>query len=280
MFDRLVITDAHIGMDVDPYGTALYPGKWDREALMERLQILLSVVIKNKQSRMIYVDDLGDFMDGWNAQTTRKGHELHQNMNNQKAFDVGLEFKLHLARALSFLYDKVIITNVCEDNHSGAFGYVVNAAFKQAAEAMFPGKVKVNNFQRFIQHYIHYTEGDRPNYCFLLTHGKDSENLKFGFKPVLDAPQKEKIDNYLGEYDLMQRNLKIEFSKGDSHLMQFDWTGSARFNYMSYPTFAPSSTWVQHNFKNTKSGFVLWNYIEPNEIRLIPYFFPDRIRLD
>ena len=60
--------------------------------------------------------------------------------------------------------------------------------------------------------------------------------------------------------------IKIEFSKGDSHQYIFDSSSSDRFDYFNYPAFSPSSSWVQTNFKKGKSGFVFFNY---NETRVI-----------
>ena len=96
LFDSLVITDVHIGMNPNPNGFSLYGGKWDENEIEERLKLLCSFIIKNKKSNEIVVFELGDFMDGWDGETVRKGHKLPQNMDNEKAFDVGLSFKIRL----------------------------------------------------------------------------------------------------------------------------------------------------------------------------------------
>ena len=94
-------------------------------------------------------------------------------------------------------------------------------------------------------------------HCFVISHGKDSKNLKFGFKPVLDAKQVEKIDQYCKKNDIYRNSEFIEFSKGDSHQMIFDYATSDDFDYCNYPAFSPSSEWVQTNFKAGRSGFVM-----------------------
>jgi hypothetical protein len=116
--------------------------------------------------------------------------------------------------------------------------------------------IEVHNFRKFIESY------SVGNYTFILTHGKDSKNLRFGFKPFLDAVQKEKISNYIDINGLHQPNVKIEFSKGDSHSWLFDGSSSDRFNYFNYPAFSPSSEWVQTNFKRGRSGCMFFNYRE------------------
>lgn len=254
LFDRLVYTDVHVGMNVNPDGYSLYGGAWDEFELEKRLEIMVNHTIKHKKSNTLIIKCLGDFMDGYNAMTTRGGHELPQNMDNQKAFDVGLRFKIRLIDSLVPHFENIQCINICDDNHSGSFGYIVNSAFKTYVELKYPNVVEVINQRKFIDHYI------IKNRCFILTHGKDGKNLKFGFKPILDAKQIEKIKNYIDENKL--HNYKIEFSKGDSHQYIFDNSTSKHFQYQNFPAFSPPSQWVQTNFQNSISGFVHFNYYE------------------
>lgn len=253
-FDRAVFTDVHIGMDVNKDGYSLYDGLWNEEQIYNRLQIFVNEIIKNKKSNTLFLNDLADFLDGWDAETTRGGHKLPQNMDNQKAFDVALLFKIRLVDALFLHYNKIKFVNICNDNHAGSFGYIVNSAFKSYIELKYPNNIEVINQRKFIDHYI------IDNRCFILTHGKDEKSLKFGFKPKLDAVQIEKIKNYIDEYKLHQ--YQIEFSKGDSHQLLFDHTSSTAFEYQNFGAFSPPSDWVKTNFKNTLSSFTTFNYYD------------------
>lgn len=250
LFDRAVLTDVHVGMKVSD-GHSLYDGAWNEEELFKRRDIFVNEIINNQKSNELLIHDLGDFMDGYNGMTTRGGHQLPQNMDNQKAFDVALTFKITLVDALVQYYDNIQIVNICNDNHSGAFGYIVNSAFKAYIELKYKN-VSVTNQRKFIDHYL------VQNRCFILTHGKDDKSLKFGFKPHLDAVQIEKIKNYIDEYKL--HCYQIEFSKGDSHQLLFDLTSSTAFEYQNFGAFSPPSDWVKVNFKNTKSSFTTFNY--------------------
>jgi hypothetical protein len=252
LFDRAVISDVHVGMKVSD-GYSLYDGIWNEEELLKRRDIFVNEIVKNQKSNKLLLHELGDFMDGYNAMTTRGGHELPQNMDNQKAFDVAFGFKITLVDALVNYYDKIEIVNICNDNHAGSFGYIVNSAFKNYIELKY-SNVKVTNQRKFIDHYIF------ENRCFILTHGKDDKSLKFGFKPHLDAVQIEKIKNYIDEYKL--HDYQIEFSKGDSHQLLFDLTSSTAFEYQNFGAFSPPSDWVKVNFKNTKSSFTTMNYYD------------------
>ena len=203
-------------------------------------------------------------MDGYDGFTTRGGHKLPQNMDNQKAFDVALKFKILMIDELFKHYDYIDCVNICNDNHGGSFTYVVNSAFKTYADLKYHKNINVVNQRKFIDHYI------IGNRCFILTHGKDDKALKFGFKPQLDPAQIEKIKNYIDEYKLHQ--YKIEFSKGDSHQLLFDFTTSTAFEYQNFGAFSPPSDWVKTNFKNTSSSFVTFNYYE-NQKTINPYIF-------
>jgi hypothetical protein len=266
LFDRLVYSDTHIAMNPNPDGFSLYGGEWNEEILNNRLVEIIEHVKENINSETLIVDDLGDLADGYDGQTVRKGHDLPQNMDNQKAFDVALHFKFNMYRELKKLYKVLIFNNICRSNHSSSFDYIINSAFKNMVE-LIDNETVITNHRKFINHY---EIGDN---VFIITHGKDDVNLKTGFKPKLDKSNQEKIDDYIDENYLYSRDKQIEFSKGDSHQMLFDWSSSDRFNYFNYPALSPSSSWVQTNFKKGKSGVVLFNYYKSNQSNIFPLWF-------
>ena len=164
-------------------------------------------------------------------------------------------------------FKHIVCNNICEDNHSGAFGYVVNSAFKSVIEHKY-SNVEIHNHRKFLNFY---KIQDR---MIVLTHGKDARNLKFGFKPQLDPRQIEKIDQFLKNYKIYNDCNYITFSKGDSHQCLFDMCSSDDFDYFNYPALSPSSEWVQTNFKRGRRGFVV-EHIKDNGARVVvePYFF-------
>lgn len=265
LFDRLVYTDVHIGMNVNPDGYSIYGGLWNEDELTKRLKVMVKHTLNNKKSNTLIIHELGDFLDGWDGYTTRGGHSLPQNMDNQKAFDTALTFKIQLIDSLINHYDKIKCINICNDNHAGSFGYIVNSAFKTYIDLKYSERIEIINQRRFIDHYTH------ENVTFILTHGKDDKNLKFGFKPILDAKQIEKIKNYIDEHKLHSQ--KIEFSKGDSHQYIFDNSTSKHFSYQNFPSFSPPSNWVQTNFQNSISGFVHFNYYKNGQKSINDFIF-------
>lgn len=267
LFTRLIYTDTHIGMDTNAEGTAMYATKWDYDAVMLSLDNICQNVIDNRQGDTLYIDELGDFLDGFSGNTTRGGHHLPQNMTNEEAFKTALEFKLGLLDRLTPYFNKIVCHNTSNDNHGGSFSAILNIAFKQLAEAKYPHNVKVVNIEEFIGHYV------VGNHAFVLCHGKDRQFMKFGFKPQLDTKQIEKIDHYLKQKDVYRGAKFIEFSKGDSHQMLFDYSTAQDFDYFNYPALSPSSEWVMTNFKKGIRGFVIQQVsYELNEKKIIPIF--------
>lgn len=254
-FDRLIYTDVHIGMDVNPDGNSPYNYKWDKKELEKRMIKMATTVINNKKSPVLYIDDLGDFMDGFNKMTTRGGHALPQNMGNQEAYMEGFKFKVGLIDLLITHYEKIVCNNVCQDNHSGDFGFIVNESFKQFIQVKY-NNVSVNNITTFMDYYKH------GNKVFVLCHGKDSNNMGRPFPVFLNNGTQDKISSWLLAKNLIGRGYEIEFSKGDSHQWVFDRTTALTFNYFCYPSLAPPSQWVQRNFKACKSGFTFRSYGE------------------
>lgn len=264
-FDTLTYTDVHIGMDTNPDNKAMYSVEWNRETTLASCDRIIKATIDNQKSSTLVIDELGDFLDGYNQQTTRGGHALPQNMSNEEAFDTALEFKMRLIDGLAPYYSNIMVNNICNDNHAGSFGYFVNKAFKDICDVKYP-EIEVNNYNKFINHYY------MDNTCFVITHGKDDTSLKFGFKPHLDPKGIEKIDQYLKQNDVYKHANKIVFKKGDSHQALFDMCSTDDFFYFNYPALSPSSMWVQNNFKKGRRGFVLESFKDSDIHELKPIF--------
>ncbi len=252
-FDKLVFTDVHVGMDASDKGRNMYETEWNKTILFERLTEMVNFTIAKQESKVLYISDLGDFLDGFNGNTTRGGHSLPQNMSNQEAFDVAFMFKVRLLEALSPHYELIVMRNVCNDNHAGDFAYFVNQAVKSYINTQLKN-VQIINQTSFIDWEL------VGNYCFVSTHGKDTHNLKHGFKAKIDPNQVNKIVGYLNTQQLLNKGYEIIFEKGDSHLYLFDSATSDVFKYYNYPAFSPSSNWVATNFQLGRSGFVHFNY--------------------
>lgn len=263
-FDRLVYTDTHIGMHPNKDGTAMYPADWNEGDIIHSVKTMIKQTLENRSSPILYIDDLGDFMDGWDALTTRGGHELPQVMSNQEAYDLGVKFKVMLLTELSPYYDKVISNNVCNSNHGGDFDYVVNQAVKSVADISFKN-VEVNNQTDIIKAY---TFG---RYVIPLLHGKDTKHQKKPMPAKLNGETKEQLENWLIEKQYIKPGAVIEVSKGDTHQYIFDYSTSQYFDYFCYPALSPNSQYVHTNYKKGKRGFVFHSYGATRSVE--PYIF-------
>ena len=234
--------------------------------MLKRLDRTIKHTLSYQSSNILVIDNLGDYLDGLGGQTTRKGHELPQNMTDQEMFDTGLLFSIKLIENLIEHYEYITYNFLICDNHSGNFSYFVGQAIKGVLEAKY-SNVRVNVLKKFISHY------KVGKHTIILCHGKDDESLKFGFKPKLDDAQAKKIDEYCKENGLYDGNY-IEFSKGDSHQSIFDETTSKDFDYYNFPAFSPASNWVKLNFSNSRSGFRFFNIsLHDNIKNHFPYWF-------
>jgi hypothetical protein len=263
-FNTLTYTDVHVGMDTDASKNSMYPVLWNREVILDSARNIVEKTLQDRDSDVLVIDELGDLLDGFNAQTTRGGHALPQNMTNEEAFDCALEFKMYIIDNLAPYYEWIMCNNICNDNHAGSFGYFLNSAFKQIVELKYEN-VEVANHRKFINHYF------VEDIAFVITHGKDDSTLKFGFKPQLDSKGMEKIDQYCKQNKIYRDSKLIVFKKGDSHQALFDMCTSDDFYYFNYPALSPSSQWVQNNFKAGRRGFVNERYSEL-ELTIKPTF--------
>lgn len=245
---RLIYTDAHIAMETNENGTALFGGVWNAKELQIRKDEMIRRTVQRYQGeREIHLIDLGDLMDGWDGQTTRKGHDLPQNMDNREAFNVALKFKVELADQIQKRTGAIVKAyNVVNDNHGGIFSGVVNDAVQQVID-LTNENVDHIILDRFMEHYTW------NNHCFIMCHGKDSKQMKFGLKPKLDDKGKDKIEGYIKFHKLF--DYAVTFEKGDSHQQLFDYDSSEMFDYFNYRALSPASEWVQTNFKAGVSGF-------------------------
>lgn len=267
VFNKTVYSDVHVGMEPNSHDSSLYGGKWDRDELMSRADAIIDKTLQNQTSDILILEDLGDFADGWNGETTRQGHKLPQNMTNKEVYDIGIDFKIRILDGLCKNFASIQCHNITNDNHSGQFGYIINSGFKKFAEHRYPN-VDVFNHEKFIEHYF------MGNHCFVITHGKDEKHMKFGFNIHLNDKQIVKIDDYIKHHKIYNQANYIHVCKGDSHQALFDMCSSDDWDYFNYPSLAPSSGWIQGNFSKGRSGFTCEEYaINKNERKATSYWF-------
>ena len=257
---KVTITDSHVGMNPNPGNNALFQYEYNSEIYNSSIEKVYNSILKEFVTHGVFdlllLDDLGDLADGWNGYTTRGGHNLPQNMTNAEVFEVCVDAYVGLIRSLveANVANKIILRCISNDNHSGDFALVINKGIQKIINLMYSKDiVEVDILERFIEHR---TYGD---HCFILTHGKDKEQMKGGLPIVLNDKAIRLINDYIEHYDIDSKYIHVE--KGDLH--QIGYQRTKKFDYRNFMSFAPPSSWIQHNFGDSYSGY---------SIQVIPKF--------
>lgn len=244
----IYLADLHIGAKTS--NNSLFPNEYNSVIFKERLHHTLVTIKQNKEFfgvfDALYIVNLGDALDGYNAQTTRGGHTLPQNLDNNEQLDTF--FEVH-----KDLFDSIVSLNAAKRieyvactncNHSGNFGYAANRMLDIYLSLKYPD-IKRTIITRFIDH-IQYGQ-----HTFMFTHGKDDKDMKFG----LPASLNEKTENYINAYIHYHRiqTPAIHLVKGDLHLSAKQ--PAKIFRYKNVLSLYGSSKWVQTNFMVNKCGY-------------------------
>ena len=265
----IFVADEHVGAAVTD---GLYENKWDKSEYYKRKTAIIDVVneqgdLHGSFDKIIYCN-LGDTMDGYNAQTTRGGHILPQNMTNKEAIQTFVEVNKAIWEDIIKLKrtDTYEIYNVDNSNHGGlGFDFASNYALEMYLSHKYP-EFKVQSFDKVIN-TISYGKFD-----ISLCHGKDEKYMKRNFPLHLDAKIEGYIKEYLDENNYRDKNRTNVFCKGDLH--HFATEQGKFFSYNNIPSLFGSSAWVHSNFGKGKAGFC-YSVVSKNShnFGFTPYWF-------
>lgn len=235
----IYLSDMHIGAHVSHH--SLYDNMYNEQVVHERMQKVydhITTLAANYNITNINILNVGDSLDGMNAQTTRGGHALPQNLDNKDQFKVYFNVMLDLFKNLSQcgLFNKIRYFCVGSDNHSGDFGYITNKALEAALNQLNPN-IETKIFDKIMDHF---TVGNRT---IIMHHGKDSRDMFRNMPLVIN----EKTENYINQYIIHHKITgKITFVKGDLHMSAK--TYAKLFDYKSVGSFFGGSEWIHANF--------------------------------
>jgi hypothetical protein len=251
---KVTLSDMHVGLEPNPDNNSLFSYEYNAEVFKSNLDKVYNSILKeyntNGRFDLLIILDLGDGLDGWDGLTTRGGHKLEQNMSNQEAFKTFVEGKLMLIENCikGGIANEVLVANVCNDNHSGSFASIANMTIKMLLNRTYgDDSIKFHILERFMEH-IEYGV-----HTYILTHGKDSKHMFKGLPLELNDKAITFINDYIDHYEIKTPYIHVE--KGDLHRIGYSRT--KKFDYRNYMSFAPPSTWVQHNFGSGYSGYSL-----------------------
>lgn len=267
---KVTLSDDHVGLEPNPSGNALFNYEYSGDIYKNSYKKVFNSVLKEFNTHgkfdLLLLDNLGDEQDGWNGLTTRGGHKLEQNMTNAEVFEVCIDTKVAFINSLvkENVTDKIILRKVSNDNHSGDFGQTINIAVKKIINLLYTEDVvKVETLTRFMEHR---TYGE---HCFILTHGKDTKQMFKGLPLQLNDKTINFVNDYINFYNIKSKFIHLE--KGDLH--QIGYNKCSTFDYRNFMSFAPPSSWVQHNFGTSYSGYSIQVIPKDNnEISHTDYF--------
>lgn len=234
---------------------SIYTNKYDREVMRERIVLkTLQNIQENVQLHgefdSLYIMDLGDALDGFNAKTTgglrgTSSHTLPQQLNNREQHDFYVEVHKELfdsIMACSFAKN-VYFVATSNSNHGGDFEY---GAMRHLEEYL---NIKHPDIKTYVSYkaYNHFIYG---KHCIVFGHGKDDEDMKNGLPLVLN----DKVANVLADYIRVNKleGYNISFISGDLH--QSAETYSKNFRYKKVLSQYGSSKWMHTNFGSGAPG--------------------------
>lgn len=245
--------DKHIGALTKE--NSIYKNKYNKEVIKERIinQTIYEIdeVFETYgQLEDLFIMDLGDALDGYNQQTTRKLQErstsfLPQQYNNREQHDIYVEVHKEL---FDYIMAKQYAQNVffiatSNSNHGGDFEYSAMKTLEMYLNIKYPS-IKTFVTDKFIDHFVY------GEHCIIFTHGKDTEDMKSGFPVFLNDKSEIYIldyirNNYLEDY-------YITFVSADLHQSSEFYT--KLFRYKKVLSQYGSSKWIHTNFGSTHAG--------------------------
>lgn len=240
----LHLSDLHIGATLET--GSLYENTWDYEHICFCLNNLLNKIVELGNFDIIYINMLGDNLDGMDEQTARRDHLMPQNMDNKAQVETFLKCMLYFLSALRKHTNNIIIHSVPEGNHDGSFGYAATLALKAAAEST----VKDLDFtisNQFLSHYSVLGE------TFIICHGKDPKFMKKPMPLYLNDKTKNWLNDYINAEGLDKTpNGHLHVVKGDLHSNTM--SSCLKFTYRNVLSLFGDSDYSQLNYSRNASG--------------------------
>lgn len=250
----LNLADIHagsLGNDKTPF-----PSTYTKQDMRYRLKMFIEKTLEftaDKKYEEVWMINLGDALNGWDSQTTRKGHEV-PSLSNKDQFDIFLELMIEYYETVinSNLTNTYKIINILNDNHIGSsLNYIVMKSIELYLSQKYPQVEFIQQWE-FIKTYTY------GKHMIALTHGKDEKIMKYPMKAILD----DKLDNWLNQYFLHQGATPVthflNLIKGDLHLKNEQYGKFGR--YVNIPSVMGTSDYIALNYGFSKSGAVIEEY--------------------
>lgn len=240
----LNLADLHIGAKLN--SGALFDNEWNKVELHRRLEALLNNLDTLGEYNYIYLNLLGDMLDGMDGMTARRDHVMPQNMDNKEQFNTYLIEMIWFINELRNKCNYIEVHSVPSGNHTGDPEYFATYALKYAIKDI-PG-VNMTIFDTFIGKF------DIGEDVFMLLHGKDPQFMKKPLPLHLTPPAVVWLNNYLDRsgYTSKYKPGHIHFIKGDLHTAGMD--DNIKFDYRNCLSLFGDSDYSQMNYPSNGYG--------------------------
>ena len=257
------LSDRHIGAKTKE--NSILDNDYNEEVYKERMNLTLKEIFKLDMLYKfgnIVVIDLGDMIDGMNGETTRGGHKLPQNMNNREVYELFMDTELDFISSI-YKHSNANLSrySVGDSNHGGDFEWILNRSIERVLNSQYP-EIDIYTGNKFIEHFF------IDDHCFLICHGKDSEDMKHPLPKNLDDKTEKLIKSYIEHKGIKSKF--IHFIKGDLHVSTSEY--GRFFRYKNCPSLYGSSKWVMTNFMSNQKG-VAFDIVTNNSLTEHYLFF-------
>lgn len=259
-------SDKHIGAVVN--SNSIYQNEHDKEAIFQKiLGFTISCIDKAYNIfgpfKNLFIFDLGDALDGFNKKTTRGGHELPQQYNNRQQHDIYVEVHKQLFDTIvrNKYAQRIYFISTSNSNHGGDFEYFALKTLETYLNLRYPFIFTTINTQP-INHFV------LGNHAVIFGHGKDDEDMKFGYPLTLNPKMENYINDYINTCNLGDK--KVSFISGDLH--QSAETYGKNFRYRKVLSQYGGSKWMYTNFGSSKPGLSLEVFEDEDIIKMDMFF--------
>ncbi len=245
--------DKHIGALTKD--DSIYKNNYDREEIKNRI---VKATLRNIEKSVkyfgnfesLYIMDLGDALDGFNAKTTgglrgTSSHTLPQQMNNREQHDFYVEVHKDL-------FDNIMLKSYAKNiyfiatsnsNHGGDFEYGAMRNLETYLNLKYPVIKTFVNYKPF----NHFVFGE---HAIIFGHGKDMEDMKSGLPLNLNDKTEVFLNDYIDSNDLSDYHISVVLA--DLHQSAENY--GKNFRYKRVLSQYGSSKWMHTNFGSGSPG--------------------------
>lgn len=238
----LSLGDIHIGMDSKDN---VFGHKWDKDRAIERASSIGAYVDKKAAKVVVIIG--GDLNDGQDGKTTRKGHDLPQNLDSREQIRQSGIFCLSILDSVTQATNAEIeVVFLVNSNHGGGvMDFAVGLMLQHCVPFRYSNQVTFHLQEQFIGAYKF------GGVDFLVTHGYDEKHMPRGLPRFLSKDNITFFERVIEHHKLSAPYL-WRYDQHQHHVIEYP-----KFKDIMTKAFSTPSSWVSLNFSaNDLGGFI------------------------